>query len=179
MEFTGLTPNGHPLWSGREAGNLVGGYPDYSSVLALDVRRTRPAHHSKALRLQITRPRAPEWQLQEIATVRRTFAREPREAIMAAVPARSWASICRRGWSMGLRRPRRPYRPTGDVLIDQTLGRLWSKRLTKANLDVFVGRRDYFQRGRGRGQIGRRRHTSRRFFILGGTLRARAAGSSR
>lgn len=85
MELTGLTPNGHLLWAEWEAGNLIGGYPDYNSVMALNVRRTRPAHHGKAARLQITRPRAPEWQPQEIATVRRMFGGESREAMMAAV----------------------------------------------------------------------------------------------
>lgn len=50
----------------EELANLEHGYPDYASVMRLNVRRTRPAHYGKAGRIGITKPRARPWDPNEL-----------------------------------------------------------------------------------------------------------------
>ena len=82
MRLRGMTPNGHLLWERIEADNLRFGHPDYRIVVALNVRRTLPAHYSKAGRMGIAKSR--EWIDNDLLKLRRHFPRASRHPDMAS-----------------------------------------------------------------------------------------------
>lgn len=173
MMLRGFTPNGHPLWEPPEAHNLRYGYPDYDAVMALNTRRTRPAHHSKAGRMGITTPRAPEWDPNELFRLHRLYPRAAKQELLSALPGRTWAAICNRARGDGYRREPLPRKPTGNALLDQILERALKRNWTLAELDAETNSRRYFQRRAwGEGKWDHRAHR-RAVQLLGGHLRAR------
>jgi len=172
MQLRGITPNGHPLWTRVETGNLLHGYPDYRAVLALNVRRTRPAHYGKAGRLGVTKRKPPAWSENEILRLHRLFPRATKADLLSALPGRSWGGICARAWHDGYRRPQRALPPTGDNLLDQILMRAKQKGWTASDLDYHTASGGYFSKAKWRrGTLDLRAHV-RAVNLLGGQLRA-------
>lgn len=172
MMLRGFTPNGHRLWDQFEQGNLRNGHPNYSAVMLLNPRRTRPAHHSKAGRMGITRPRSPEWGDNELHRLHRLYPRAGRAEIMAALPGRSWGAICRRARKDGYRRPRRSITPTGYLVLDQVLKRAIERNVTLLELDAATRSKRYFSRRRWKGRALNLAYVARAIEYLGGSLRA-------
>jgi hypothetical protein len=173
MMLRGFTPNGHRLWNGVEASNLFHGYPDYPAVMVLNIRRTRSAHYGKAQRMGITSPRGRSWTDNEILRLHRLFPHTSKIEITDALPGRTWKAICARAHKDGYRRPKRPLRPTGCLLLDQILERARRKDWTLGDLDRQVRGRGYFQkRGWRHGGFNDSLHGSA-VHALGGHLRAR------
>lgn len=146
MLLRGATPSGHPLWNGVETGNLLNGHPDYDAVLALNKRRTRPAHYGKAVRLGISRPRRPEWDVNEISAVRRLFPRAEKLELLEALPKRTWGAICKRAAVLGLRRPMRKIKPSGSPLLDAIYLRAKAHRWTQSQIDIECRSGTYFSK---------------------------------
>lgn len=168
----GHTPNGHPLWDVPERVNLAESYPDYGQALKKLPRRTRPAAHSKAGRMGITKRVARHWDDNELVKLRKVYPHGTRAEILETFPQRTWGSICAKARSRKIYR-RRSYRSTGVLLNDQILSRLIERHLTLADLDQFVRRKRYFAGGAlRRGKINRA-IASRAVTALGGVLRAR------
>ncbi len=173
IELRGFTPNGHRLWTMFEAGTLRVGYPDYNAVMAINTRRTRPAHHGKASRMKITRPRAPEWDVNEITRLHRMFPRAAKADLLAALPGRSWRAISGRAWKDGYRRPKGALVPTGDTLLDQIRERARQKGWTLEDLDFHTASGGYFAKSKWRGGASNAAIFVRAVRVLGGQVRAR------
>lgn len=172
IERTGLVPSGHKVWRRPEPENLSQHHPDYKAAMRLNVERTLPAHYSKAGRMGIAGKRAPEWTPAEISILRHGYARLSKAELMEQLPQRSWMAICRRARTMGEKRPRPPFKPTGDVVLDILFRRAHALGLTLGHLDEFMGRR-YYERRKwkgGRREVGLHVRTIEE---LGGRLRAR------
>lgn len=171
MMLRGFTPNGHPLWEPPEAGNLRQGYPNYDAVMVLNTRRTRTAHHSKAGRLGITKPRAREWDPNELFKLHRLYPRATKQELLSALPGRTWTAICRRANADGYFRLKLA-RPSGIGLIDQILSRAIQRHDSLKDLDRATSGAGYFSR---RKWQGRRNHTveARAVAYLGGTIKVR------
>ena len=173
MMLRGFTPNGHRLWDRFEAGNLQLGYPDYTSVMLLNVRRTRPAHHSKAGRMGITKPRAPEWDPNELFKLHRLYPKATKQELLSALPGRAWTAICRRARADGYRRPRAAYKETGHCALDQILLRARERNISLRELDAETQSKSYFSRRKWRGRPLNLAYVARAAAFLGGRLRVR------
>lgn len=173
MMLRGYTPNGHRLWEPAEAGNLKWGYPDYSAVLALNTRRSRPAHHSKAVRMGITRGRAPDWSVDDLYRLHRLFPRASRLELVEAFPNRSWGAIYKRARRDGYRRPRGALKATGHMVLDQLLLRAVSRNVSLRELDLETQSKSYFSRRKWKGKRLNLAYLTRAAAYLGGRLRVR------
>lgn len=172
MMLRGFTPNGHRLWDQVEAGNLLFGYPDYASVMLLNVQRTRPAHYGKAGRMGITKSRAREWGPNELFRLHRLYPRATRQELLTALPGRTWSAICSRARADGYRREPRDLKPTGNALLDQILERARQRNWSRAELDAETNSRMYFQRcGWRHGKWDHKAHL-KAVYVLGGYPRA-------
>jgi hypothetical protein len=171
MQLRGVTPNGHRLWNSLEAGDLTRIHPFYDRFLAKHSRRTRPAAHSKASRLQITKPRGRQWDVNEILRLR-IYRTATKEEILAAFPGRSWAAIGTAARARGHRRPQRLNEPTGILIIDQILERAKICKLSLKDLDSIARLKGYFSQRKWRHKQNHVVH-ERLVAALGGTLRAR------
>jgi len=172
MQMTGLTPNGYRLWDHFEQSELSGHYPDYNAALRIIVRRTRPAAHSKASRMGITRPRGRPWDYNEITRLRRMFPSANKAELLNAFPGRTWGAITSAAHKRHIYRQPRSFVPSGDPLIDQILARAQQMKWSLRDLDAVCGRRGFFSERRWRSK-GRARTLALAVRALGGHLRAK------
>lgn len=171
MELRGITPNGHPLWTALETGDIIGDYPHYGIFAAKHERRTRPAARSKAVRLRITIPRGKPWDDPNEIVRLRIYSTHTPEQIRAAFPDRTYAAISHAARKRGFRRPRRAFALSGIRIIDQILERAVQRRWTLADLDFAGGVAGYFSRHKWRTRQNHRAHF-RAVQALGGRMRA-------
>lgn len=172
LAFLGHTPNGHPLWDQPETGHLVDGYPGYDHVLPRIPRRTRGAAHSKASRLKITRPRGRPWDINEIPRLRKHYPTATKEELLALFPGRSHVAIANAANARGIYRARRPYKPTGNRVLDQVLARARERNWSLADLGRESGNSRYFSHQNWRnGRYNHRVHALA-VRVLGGGMRA-------
>lgn len=170
--LSGFTPNGFRIWDGVETGNLTGLYPDYPAAVALNSRRSRPAHYGKAGRLGITRSRA-HWTDNEILRLRRLYVRATRAELLQALPGRSWHAICAKARGLRLSRPVSPLKSTGVLLLDQIRSRARQRGITMRELDAFTCGGGYFARAKWRSGRIAPAILARAVSVLGGRLRFR------
>jgi hypothetical protein len=172
MARTGMSPNGHPLWIPPEKHSLASNHPDYNTALAEIKRRTRPAAHSKASRMGITKPAPLGWDAErDIPRLRRLYPTSSRADIEAAFPERTWSAICAKARQRHIYRERR-IKPTGLPLLDQILARAIERNMSLWELDESIGRGRYFSVAGHRRHI-RPIHLALAVTHLGGILRAR------
>lgn len=169
MELRGVTPNGHPLWEGREVRPLVDLHPRYGAVFPALPRRSKPAVYSKAARLGLTRSRVP-WSDSEILRLRK-YRTGTRDEILAAFPGRTWSAISRAARKRGHRRPK-PIPKTSNIpLVDQIYQRARSVGMPLTELDAVIRGKGYFARRLWRRKQDHGVH-GRAVVALGGQLRA-------
>lgn len=173
IAFLGVTPSGHPIWNGQETHDLVEEHPDYNAVMQKMWRRTRPATRGKACRLKITRPRAPAWTDNEILRLRKVYPRGTREEILAAFPGRTFQAVAKAANSRGIFRAPKPYKPSGNTILDQIQERARRRNWTLVELDQAIRGRGYFSRRRWKnGALNHRLHW-RAVELLGGVVKIR------
>ena len=173
MELRGVTPNGHPLWNALETGDIIGDYPHYGTFAAKHERRTRPAAHSKAVRLRITRPRGKPWDDPNEIWRLRLYETATKAELLTAFPGRTWGAICAAARKRGFRRRRLPLASTGITVIDQILSRSGKLGWTLADLDSAGRKKLYFTRRKWRGRLMDHAVHLRVVEALGGQVRAR------
>ena len=174
MQATGLTPSGHPLWIDPETGALRKGYPNYGKVLAEVRRRTRGAAHSKASRINITRPRPAPWDPpNDKPKMRKLYPKGTRAELLSAFPGRSWRAIQARAQSWHIFRTRPTLVPRGLALVDAILLEARSRNLTAIELDAQINGRGFFTRRHSRLSPSGWTKVLRALRMLGGALRAR------
>lgn len=144
MALRGVTPNGHPLWQAWEVSPVVEMYPRYGSIFPVLQRRTKPAVYGKAGRLGITRPKAREWDENEIPRLRKLYPAGTRAEIEAAFPGRSYSAVAKAANARGIYRAKKQRPPTGIRLLDQLLARARSEGYTMKDLDAMSRTKGYF-----------------------------------
>lgn len=174
MEMRGVTPNGHPLWQPWEVNTVVEMYPRYGSIFPVLDRRTKPAVYSKTSRLGITRPKAREWDENEIPRLRKVFPSGTRAEIEAAFPGRSYSAVAKAANTRGIYRSPKMYVPSGIAIIDQIHDRAIMWNWSPADLDEAAGVKGYFGRRKWRLRQNHAAH-EKVVIALGGKLRARFA----
>ena len=172
MELRGVTPNGYRIWDGQETGDLIANVSCYPLAMLKLPRRTLPAARAKASRLRITRPKAREWDENEIPRLRKIYPTGTRAEIEAAFPGRSYSAIARAANARGIYRKLKPYKPSGNPLVDQILIRARSEGWTLSQLDMEIRSGGFFSKRKWTGK------QNVRFImmaakLLGGQVRAR------
>lgn len=151
----GQTPAGHRLWSDAEIAILREHWPDRYRALELLPGRTLNAVKGKAEGLKLPRVRQlHHWTAAEASRYRRMWPTATKIELMEAFPWASWEALrCygqwqrRRGYP-NLGRPRIPYKPTGDSLVDALMKEAFRLNLSLSDLDAYAESRRFFASGR-------------------------------
>ena len=110
--------------------------------------RTAKAIAHKLRHLGLVRARR-VWTDHEATALRSPYrAGVPIADLLVLFPGKSKRQIWGKAFALGVRRPRRPPKPTGLALVDDVRARAFACRLSMADLDSFVGTRGYFVRPR-------------------------------
>ena len=146
MAKTGTAAAGVPLWSEEELAVLRRHYPDYQAAIrALGGRRSYRAVRAKAQALGLT-PKRNHWTGDQVVLLRRVFRSGTTADIFRAFPSRSENSIRQMAAYFNIRRPRKPFTPTGIMLIDQIRQKCFECALSMADLDEMAGTGTYFSK---------------------------------
>jgi hypothetical protein len=173
MAKRGVTPNGYPIWNQQEFGDLADAVPAYALAMPKLPRRTLPAAHSKASREGIARPKAPEWDLNEIPRLRKLYPTATAAELLAAFPGRTLAAIRKAANARKIYRDPKPLQPTGNTVLDQILRRARDQNWSMEQLGAAALNHRYFRhRQWRRGKFNHRAH-GLAVKALGGVLRAR------
>lgn len=149
----GTTCQGYILWTEAEDEICRRLHPDYSALLAALPGRTKGAVKRRCGSLGVTKKLHP-WTGKEISDFRRIYPTAPAEELRERFDRRTRQAIEARAQSLGVRRAKPQYVPTGNYLLDALRSRCHEQGLTMRDLDEFVGRRKYFSRTHWRGRRG-------------------------
>lgn len=149
MRLYGVTPRGHKAWTEEEVELLTRLYPDYDAARQAMPWRTKRALEGKASKLGICASRR-VWQDGQWVYAKPLYRRgdSVRGVIAPAVdkaPRQVWSKAAQQG----VRRPRRPPKPTAWPLINEVRMEAFRQRLTMTDLDELAGTGTYFRRPSG------------------------------
>jgi hypothetical protein len=155
MRKHGHTPAGQALWSDGEVDLLRQLWPDRYRVLSLMPHRTLTAVEHKADKLGLGRVRQLHWwTAADASRFRRLWPTASKIELMEAFPWASWAALAsysqwqRKNGYPGLMRPRIPFKPTGDPLVDGLMREAFRLNLSLSDLDALARSRRFFASGR-------------------------------
>ncbi|TPJ11449.1 hypothetical protein FJW04_24130 [Mesorhizobium sp. B2-7-3] len=170
-QFTGVTTRGRLLWPASEDEVCRRHYPDYDAMRKLLPHRTRGALKKRCGALKITNART-NWTAKENSLFRRVYRSGTTEELIAAFPVKSLHALYERGYRLGLVRPVKPFKLTGDPLLDDLRQYCRRSNLTMLDVEKFVPSAGYFSGKGWRGGWGNinYHHIVRAIHELGGTL---------
>lgn len=146
MMRTGLTYSGHRLWTAREIKTLRRLHPDYRALDKALAGRTRYATQHKARRIGLAQSRR-IWSEAEFYAMKPLYVQgAPMQEILDRCPGKTARQVRGKAARHGLRRPRRPPRPTGIGPVDTVRRRAFDLHMSMSDLDEIAGRRSYFRR---------------------------------
>lgn len=145
---TGQTLAGTAVWTPEEIAILRRDHADRRGLPARLPGRTPKAIAHKLRRLGLVRARL-VWTADEAKALRSPYRSGVSiDDLQAMFPGKSKRQIWGKAFALGVRRPRRPPKPTGLAIVDDVRSRAFSCRLSMVDLDSFVGTRGYFVRPR-------------------------------
>lgn len=145
---TGRTLAGTAVWTEQEIAILRQHHGDRKALPAMLPGRTVKAIETKLGRLRLVRDQR-VWTAQETSALRSPYRTGvPIDELLVLFPGKSKRQIWGKAFAIGVRRPRRPPKPTGLALVDDVRARAFACRLSMTDLDSFVGTRGYFSRPR-------------------------------
>jgi len=146
MARTGRTPAGHSIWTDDEEALLRHHHRDYQAAIrALAGRRSYYAVRAKAQALGLATKRN-HWTGDQVVRPRRLFRCGTTAEIRAAFPGRSRNNIYKMAAYFGIKRPRKPFTPTGVPIIDQIRAKCFECALSMVDLDDMARTGNYFAR---------------------------------
>jgi hypothetical protein len=147
MRRTGNSPWGRPLWTKEEEQIIKELHPDYKSIKKKLRRRSLVAIRSRAGKLGLTK-KIYIWKASEIARLRKLYATAPREEIKAAFPHVTWGQIDNCCQYHKIYRKRKPFVPTGFLILDEIRKRAFEQKLSMPDLDGISQTGKYFQKAK-------------------------------
>lgn len=170
MHRSGFTPRGYRIWTLREDELCRRHHPDYDALEKALPHRSRAALICRCGYLGITRaPR--QFTAKDHSDLRRMYGVVERKILLERFAGRRAETIGNVARSLGLRRPRPSYRPTGDYLLDELRSRALAEDMYMPHLDEFAGSGRYFSTQQWHGQKKvRYDHIIRAIHELGGRL---------
>lgn len=139
----GCTAQGYPLWTEEEDDLCRKLHHDRKALKKALKRRTMPAIENRCMRLGLRVKHLHWWTAAEISKLRRMYPTATWEELLAAFPGLSCHGITQAALKRNIRRARKPYKPTGDMLIDQLKGRCFELGVTVAALEAAVGQKGF------------------------------------
>lgn len=170
MHRSGFTPRGYRIWTPAEDELCRRHHPDYDTLEKALPHRTRAALICRCGYLGITRaPR--HFTAKDYSDLRRMYGVADRSTLADRFSGRSPKTLGKLARSLGLKRPRPAYRPTGYYLLDELRSRTLAEDLYMTHLDEFAGSGRYFstQQWQGKKRV-RYDHVIRAIHELGGRL---------
>ncbi len=131
------------LWQPEDDDLLRRLYPDYDALRKAFPGRSYRAIQGHVSRLGIAAKRH-RWTSAELSRLRRLYQSASRQEVLAAFPEMGWKQIKARAEHAGLRRPRRPYCPTGHAILDDIRSRCFELRYSMVDLDQMAKTNHYF-----------------------------------
>jgi hypothetical protein len=168
MLRTGYTQWGAKLWTAEEdetCRRLAHDRPALAKALS---HRTPIAIGERVRRLGLG-AKLHWWTGAELARLRKFYLTASPEELRAAFPNVSDKSLHNAAWRLRLFRPKKPYKPTGDPLLDQIRQRCLDLDISLAALCRAVGNKDFLKLHQKRGR--RRAALTRALNALDGELR--------
>lgn len=141
---SGLTLNGHRLWSPEEDEVIRRYYPDFDKLAGLLPDRTYVAIRHRSQIIGVARKK-PQWLAIEVAKLRKYYPTAPKAELLRMFVGSSWFRITNKARQLNLRRKKKCFRPTGFPVIDQIRARCFELNLSMVDLDEMAGTKKYFQ----------------------------------
>lgn len=163
---TGYTIAGARAWTEDERQTLRLFWPDIARLCSELPLRTDAAIKRKAGREGLTRPRR-IWQEDETRRLPPPYRKGvPVEEIGEALGGKTKRQVWGKATSLGVKRPRRPPKPTGMEIVDLIRERAFKLGYTMADLDEWTNRKHYFTKPQGHDW----KAIDRAFTLLGGRI---------
>ena len=131
------------VWSHREEQVCRLFWPKTYEISRLLRGRSVGAVQAKCRQLGLT-PKAHPWTAAELSKLKRIYPASSWEEIYAALPGRSLNSIRHAVQYYKIRRNRKPYKPTGNFLIDQIRSRCFDLNYRMHDADKLALSKRYF-----------------------------------
>lgn len=138
--------DGKKLWTEEELELLGRGFPDIDSICKALPQRTRRAIASQCLKLGLRQKQIHFWTAAEISKLRRMYPSAPKDEICKTFAHSTWINIRQVARYHGIRRARKPYKPTGYAPLDQLRERCFELNYTMPDLDKISKTKRYFQK---------------------------------
>lgn len=143
---TGTSPGGDPIWTAEEEAILRRHHQDYQAAMrALGGRRSYYAVRHKAQAMGLRTKRG-HWTGDQVLRLRKLYRCGTPADIREAFPGRSARYVHGMARYFGLKRPRKPFAPTGFPVIDQIREKCFECALSMVDLDEMAGTGTYFAR---------------------------------
>ncbi|MBZ9909017.1 hypothetical protein LB557_23695 [Mesorhizobium sp. BR115XR7A] len=165
----GFTLLGQKLWIPKEDEICRSLYPDYLAMAKALPHRSRKAIEHRCSVLGIVHRRINVWTAKRDTLFRKMYRTSSTQELRDAFPEMTMKQIWRRGCKCKLSRPRkRPYRTTGNLLLDELREECWRQNISMPDLDEFARSGRYFRRRSWRSGLNYK-HILRAINELGGT----------
>ena len=145
MVRTGKNLAGQDLWTDDELNQCRDHYPDRDAIAQRLPRRSAEAIRHKCNELGLT-PVRNQWTGADVMRLRKIYHSATWRELLAAFPGRSEDAIRVAANKRGMRRDRKPYKVTGNTMLDQLRTHCFEKGYTKPDLDFYAKSGKYFQR---------------------------------
>lgn len=119
--------------------------PDYDALHKLFPYRTRTAIEAQCRKMGLQKT-IHIWKGAEISRLSRFYPRASIEQICEEFPHSTWINIRQAAQYHGLRRRRKPFKPTGIVAIDMVLKKCFEANMSLADLDKECRTKMYFRK---------------------------------
>jgi hypothetical protein len=163
-----FTISGAPLWTPDEDALCRQLFLDRPALKKALKRRTTRAIDHRCIRLGLS-TKLHWWTDDEIATLRRLYPAGSWDELHQAFPGVTRACIRQMAHLHRISRRRKPYKMTGDLLVDQFKQRCFELRLTLRELNEAAGNTDFLRLHRERSR--RRASLTKALNVLSGELK--------
>lgn len=139
----GYAFGGKKVWTSGEDEVCRLLYPQYRMIERLLPHRTRRAIQARCQKIGLSYT-VRQWGPLDKAKLRRLYPKAPWSDIKAALPDWTVQQIRSEARYLGIKRERKPYKPTGYRLLDQARDRIFDLNMYMRDADAYAGSRRYF-----------------------------------
>jgi hypothetical protein len=144
MRYRGVTPSGSPLWTTEEDETCREYGNDYR---VLKTKLPHRSYHALRKRCQSLglRPRRDLITIKELSLLRRMSATATSDEIQAALPHKTRRQLDKLRQYYGICSKRRPFSPTGYLILDEIRSRCFELNYSMLDLDKLAKSKTYFR----------------------------------
>lgn len=169
MQREGVNMKGDRLWTMEEDAIVLATGANYAQLQKALPHRSYGALRARAQALGVA-PKRHTWTGQEVTRLRRIYPTATEEELQLAFPGISITAIKSSAKHRGFRRARKPFKPTGDPVMDNLLQRCFEANLSMCGLDLECRTKSYFQKASWRNYGLNYNHIARALKVLDGSF---------